>query len=102
MKLISEKNAARKYQQGGPMAAPEAAPAGDAVAPEMNPQASEDAAMQQIAQMASEIVQKLGPEAAVMLAEAIMEMVQGAQQEAPVFKAGGKLAKKCGGKMKKK
>jgi len=81
-------------QQGGEMGAPAAAPQG-----------GEDAAMQQIAQMAEEIINQLGPEAAMMLAQAIMEMVEGGQQEAPVFKCGGKMVKKskkaCGGKMKK-
>ena len=69
---------------------------------------SQDAAMEQIAQMAAQIIQELGPEAAALLAQAIMEMLQSAQgeQEAPVFKKGGKLAKRgtkkaCGGlKMK--
>jgi len=90
MKLIT------KFQQGGPVA-----PAAPAAAP----QGAEDAAMQQIAQMAEEIINQLGPEAAMMLAQAIMEMVEGGQQEAPVFKCGGKMVKKskkaCGGKMKK-
>lgn len=85
--------------------APEAAPAEAAApAPEMGAPArgEEDAAMQQIAQMAGEIIQQLGPEAAMMLAEAIMEMVQGAQQQAPVFAKGGKLKAKGGCKMAKK
>ena len=86
----------RKYQMGG------AAPAPVESAPVDNGQ---DAAMEQIAQMAVQIVQELGPEAAAMLAQAIMELLQsaeGAPQEAPVFKKGGKLSQKCGGKMKKK
>jgi hypothetical protein len=52
--------------------------------------------MEQIYQMAGEIVQQLGPDAAAMLAQAIMEMLQGgeapaAPQGEPVYKKGGKL-----------
>ena len=104
MKLITEKDATRKYQQGGGLEAPAAPAEGSVPAPAME-QGGQEAAMQQIAQMAAEIIQQLGPEAAAMLAEAIMEMLQGAQQEAPVFRCGGKMVKKnkkaCGGKMKK-
>ena len=59
--------------------------------------------MEQIYQMAAEIVQQLGPDAAAMLAEMIMAMLQqgGAPAEGaqPVFRKGGKMkrkgAKKC-------
>ena len=88
----------KKFQMGGQ--APEAMP--EQPAPDMQNQGEEDAAMQQIAQMAGEIIQQLGPEAAMMLAEAIMEMVQGAQQQAPVFAKGGKLKAKGSCKMAKK
>ena len=85
----------KKYQSGG--AAPaQAAPA----------QAGPE---EQLAQMAQEIVQQLGPEAAAMLAQMIMEMVQSAQpvgqpeSEQAFMRCGGKLQKKakkaCGGKM---
>ncbi|MDY4134553.1 MAG: hypothetical protein SOY22_04490 [Terrisporobacter sp.] len=69
--------------------------------------------MQQLAQMAQEIIQQLGPDAAAMLAQIIMEMLQGAQQEvgaAPeeqqFMRCGGKIKKKtckkaCGGSVKK-
>lgn len=86
----------KMYQEGGQVA-PEAAPA----------QAGPE---EQLAQMAQEIVQQLGPEAAAMLAQMIMEMVQSAQpvgqpeQGAEFMRCGGKLkkAKKaCGGKMRK-
>lgn len=57
-------------------------------------------AEQQIAQMAQQIVQQLGPEASALLAQAIMQLVQGAAggggggQEAPTYqKKGGKLVK---------
>ena len=71
----------KKFQQGG--AAPEQAPAPQQAGPE-----------EQIAQMAQEIIGQLGPEASAMLAQMIMEMLQGAAapQEAPVYaKKGGKL-----------
>ena len=76
----------RKFQQGGPVpAAPEQAPAEDQAAPE-----------EQLAQMAQQIVQQLGPEAAAMLAEMIMQMLQGGggeqPQGQPAFqRQGGKL-----------
>lgn len=78
----------QKFQEGGAMPAPaEAAPA------EAAPQGGDP--MEQIYQMAAEIVQQLGPDAAAMLAQAIMEMLQGgagaAPQGEPVYKKGGKL-----------
>ena len=36
---------------------------------------------EQLAQMAQEIIQQMGPEAAAMLAQMIMQMLQGAQGE---------------------
>ena len=92
----------KKYQMGG------SAPVAEAPVQPAPVDNSQDAAMEQIAQMAAQIIQELGPEAAALLAQAIMEMLQSAQgeQEAPVFKKGGKLAKRgtkkaCGGlKMK--
>jgi len=87
----------KKLQEGGQMAA---APAQGG---------AEDQAMQQLAQMAQSIIQQLGPEGAAMLAQMIMEMLQGAAQgpvgapeEGQAFmRKGGKLVK-CGGKMKSK
>ena len=79
----------QKFQEGGAMPAPEAAPA------EAAPQGGDP--MEQVYQMATEIVQQLGPDAAAMLAQAIMEMLQGGGAEAaapqgePVYKKGGKL-----------
>jgi hypothetical protein len=82
----------KKYQQGGPMPA-EATPA-----PEMGGQ---DQMMAQLEQMAMEIIQSMGPEGAAMLAEMIMQMLQSAQQPVgapaegqPVFRKGGKLARR--------
>ncbi len=70
---------------------------------------AEDQMMQQVAQMAQEIIQQMGPDVAAMLAQAIMEMLQGgaagpaegAPQGEPVFKTGGTLSRRvkkgCGG-----
>lgn len=90
----------KRYQEGG------AAPAAPQ-SPEQNQ------AMEQIAQLAGQLIQELGPEAAAMLAQVIMEMLQGAPQEvgaAPeeqqFMRCGGKIKKKtckkaCGGSVKK-
>ena len=50
--------------------------------------------------MAQEIVGQLGPEAAMMLAQAIMELAQGrggqempAPEQQPVYKIGGKMVR---------
>lgn len=91
------------YQEGGAM--PAEAPAQGAPAQG----GAEDQMMQQLAQMAQSIIQQLGPDAAAMLAQIIMEMLQGAAQgpvgaapeEGQAFmRKGGKLYK-CGGKTKK-
>ena len=98
----------KKYQQGGPMAAPEAAPAeGGAPAPEMGG-APQGGAEEQLAQLAGQLVEMLlqqlqDPNAVMAVLEAAMQMLQesmGGGQ--PVFKKGGKLSRKCGGKMAKK
>ena len=92
----------KRYQEGG------ATPA----APAQAPQGGEEQMMQQLAQMAQEIIQQLGPDAAAMLAQVIMEMLQGAPQEvgaAPeeqqFMRCGGKIKKTCkkacGGSVKK-
>ena len=93
----------KRYQEGG------AAPA----APAQTPQGGEEQMMQQLAQMAQEIIQQLGPDAAAMLAQVIMEMLQIAQQEVGAvpeeqqfMRCGGKIKKKtckkaCGGSVKK-
>jgi hypothetical protein len=79
-----------KFQEGGMAPAPQAAPGGQ---PGGGPE-------EQIAAMAQQIVEQLGPEAAAMLAQAIMQMLQGggepqpqpAPQGEPVYaKQGGKL-----------
>jgi len=59
--------------------------------------------MAQLNQLADQIIQQLGPEAAGALAQLIMEKVQGAAQEAelpaeenqPVFRMGGKVLQRA-------
>lgn len=85
----------KKFQQGGPMPAGDPAAAAPAPAP-----AGQDQMMAQLEQMAMEIIQSVGPEAAAMLAEMIMAMLQsqapmGAPAEGqPVFRKGGVLARR--------
>ena len=93
----------KRYQEGG------ATPA----APAQAPQGGEEQMMQQLAQIANQLIQELGPDAAAMLAQVIMEMLQGAQQEVGAvpeeqqfMRCGGKIKKKtckkaCGGSVKK-
>jgi hypothetical protein len=93
----------RKFQAGGPMpeeqGAPMPAEAGAAPAPEQGGAGQEAAMMEQLYQMAAEIIQQMGPEGAAMLAQAIMEMLQGgggeapmpAPEEQPVYRKGGVL-----------
>lgn len=93
----------KKFQAGGPMpeeqGAPVPAEAGAAPAPEQSGADQEAAMMEQLYQMAAEIIQQMGPEGAAMLAQAIMEMLQGgggeapmpAPEEQPVYRKGGVL-----------
>ena len=93
----------KRYQEGG------ATP----TAPAQAPQSGEEQMMQQLAQIANQLIQELGPDAAAMLAQVIMEMLQGAQQEVGAvpeeqqfMRCGGKIKKKtckkaCGGSVKK-
>ena len=81
----------KKFQEGG------ATPS----APAQAPQGGEEQMMQQLAQMAQEIIQQLGPDAAAMLAQIIMEMLQRAQQEVGAAPEEQKFMR-CGGKIKKK
>ena len=76
----------KKFQMGGEMPAEQAPQGGQ-------PAASPE---EQIMMMAQEIVSQLGPEGAMMLAEAIAQMVQqaGAPQQAPAYaKKGGRLVR---------
>lgn len=76
-------------QEGGQMAAQQEPAAG-----------AQDQAMAQLSQLAGQIIQQLGPEAAAALAQMIIEMVQGAgeqpmpaEEDQPVFRMGGKIAR---------
>ena len=97
----------KKYQMGG--SAPEAAPAeGGTPAPEMGgaPQGGAEDQMAQLAgQLVEMLMQQIGdPSAVAAILEMALQMVQeAAGQGQPVFKRGGKLAKKasCGAKMVK-
>lgn len=82
----------KRFQEGGQVApAPQGGEQGGAPAGGAGPE-------EQVMQMAQQIIQQLGPEAAAMLAQAIIEMLQGAgggeaaPQGEPVYaKKGGKL-----------
>ena len=88
----------RKFQMGGPMPE-EQMMQEEQMAQEGAPQEGGmgGSPEEQLIMMAEEIVSQLGPEAAMMLAEAIAQMVQGGveepmPQEAPAYaRRGGKL-----------
>jgi hypothetical protein len=71
-------------QQGGQAPEGQAAPA-QGGAPE-----------EQIAQMAQQIIEQVGPEGAAMLAQIIMQMLEGAAQQAP---QGQPVMQRNGGKL---
>lgn len=76
----------KRFQMGGEM------PQAGAEAPAQG-QPQGGGPEEQLAQMAQEIIQQMGPEAAAMLAQIIMQMLESvAQQEQPAFqRKGGKL-----------
>ena len=82
-----------KFQQGGPAPEQMAAPQGGAPAQGGGPE-------EQIAQMAQEIIGQLGPEASAMLAQIIMQMLEGAATEQapqPAYqRKGGKFVRVAG------
>lgn len=90
-----DKTAVRRYQQGGPVGDPAMAGAPVEAAPAPT-QGGQDQMMAQLEQMAMEIVQQIGPDAAAMLAEMIMAILQqgGAPgpEAQPVFRKGGRIA----------
>lgn len=104
---IQKFNKVGKFQDGGAIPAGDPSMQGETqMGTEMQRAAGDEQAMvQQLAQVAQQIISQMGPEAAALLAQIIMEMLQGGQapvggpQEGePVFKKGGKLC----GRMKKK
>lgn len=79
----------RKFQEGGAMPAEQMPAEGAPMEGGAPAQGGEDQMMQQIAQMAQQIIQQMGPEAAAMLAQIIMEMLQGGGAGAPQGPVGG-------------
>lgn len=103
---IQKFNKVGKFQEGGQMPAGDPSMQGGAPMEQEAAMAGgdEQAMMQQLAQMAQQIIQQIGPDGAAMLAQIIMEMLQGGQapvgeqpEGEPVFKKGGKIC----GRMKK-
>ena len=101
MRIMKYQKPVGKFQQGGQVAPNmEEADAQAVPAEEQQIQGDEQAMMQQLTQMAQEIISQMGPDAAAMLAQITMEMLQGAQpvgeepQGEPVFKKGGKICKR--------
>lgn len=87
----------KKFQDGGAMAPEEQAgapmPEG-APAPEQAPAPAQGGPEQQVQQMAMQIAQQIGdPQIIMMLAEALMQIAQGAAQQAqPAYQMrGGKM-----------
>lgn len=66
----------KRFQMGGE--APAAAPQAGAAPAEAG--AQDGSPEEQIAQMAAQVIQQMGPEAATMLAQTIMQLLQSAQQ----------------------
>ena len=87
---------------GGAVAAPEEVPAeGGAPMEEGAPQGGELEAL--AGQILDALLQQLqDPNLVMQVLQLCMDMLsQAASQAQPTFKKGGKLAKRCGGKMKK-
>jgi hypothetical protein len=86
----------KKFQQGGPMPADPAMAGAPVEAAPAPAQGGQDQMMAQLEQIVMALIQELGPEGAMMVAEMIMAMVQqgGAPAEGaqPVFRKGGKIA----------
>ena len=99
-----------KYMQDGG-AVPVEAQAAQQASPAPT-QGGEEQMIRQLAQVAQQIIQEFGPDAAAMLAQIIMEMLQGGgqpqevgaqPQEVGFQRKGGKICKKaCGGKSVRK
>lgn len=92
-----------KYQAGGEIPADPAMEQQGAPAPEQGAPApgGQDEMMAQLQQIATEIIQQMGPDAAAMLAQMIMEMLQGGggeqlppEEQQPVYQRnGGRLVR---------
>jgi hypothetical protein len=86
----------KKFQQGGPMPADPAMAGAPVEAAPAPAQGGQDQMMAQLEQVVMALIQELGPEGAMMVAEMIMAMVQQggvpAEGAQPVFRKGGKIA----------
>lgn len=99
MKLAINDGKTVKYMQEGGEMAPETPMPEEQGAPAGGGQ---EEMMAQLQQMAQQIIQQLGPDAAAALAQMIMEMLQGAggapetgapaEEGQPVYRAGGRLS----------
>lgn len=93
-KIKQKKMKVKRFQVGGSVE--QGAPAQEAPAGAQEGQGSPE---EQIMGMAQQIIQSIGPEAAAMLAQVIMQMLQeaqgqGAPQQAPAYqRKGGKLVR---------
>lgn len=89
----------KSFQEGGAMAPEEAGMAPEQGAPMGGPEQGGDPTAQ-LQQMAQQIIEAIGPDAAMALAQMIIEMLQGGQAGAPeqpgMMRNGGRLAKKAG------
>lgn len=86
----------KSFQEGGAMAPEEAGMAPEQGAP-MGPEQGGDPTAQ-LQQMAQQIIEAIGPDAAMALAQMIMEMLQGggAPEQPGMMRNGGRLARKAG------
>ena len=75
----------KKLQMGGEMAP--------------QPAQTQGGPEEQIVQMAQEIVGQLGPEASMMLADAIVQLVNSSAQQAPPASQGQPMYQRQGGKL---
>lgn len=89
----------KRFQQGGPMEDPNAAPMDAEPMPEEGaaPEQGGGDPLMQIAQIAMQALQNQDCEAAMQVCEAFIQLVQqaqggGAPQAQPVFRRGGKIA----------
>ena len=89
MKFIDKNSQVAKFQMGG------------TVAPEQVP--AQDPMMAQLEQLAGQLLQELGPDGAMALAEILVAMVQqaapgqapvGEPVQSPIFRKGGKMKRK--------
>lgn len=89
----------KRFQDGGAMTPEEAGMAPEQGAPMGGPEQGGDPTAQ-LQQMAQQVIEAIGPDAAMALAQMIIEMLQGGGGEAPaqpgMMRNGGHLTKKAG------